>query len=94
MYVVLVNLTVQSEHLEAFEKAAVKNATTSVTTESGCHRFDVAQGETSPTEWLFYELYTDRAAFDHHHAQPHFLEYDAAVKPYVARKTITTYLTR
>lgn len=93
MYVVLVNLTVQHEHIGAFEKAAIKNAKTSVSEEKGCHRFDVAKSETSPIEWMFYELYTDRAAFDYHHAQPHFLEYDETVRPYVTSKTLMTYLT-
>ncbi len=94
MYVVLVNLSVEAEHLEVFEAAALANAATSVGTEVDCHRFDVSQSEVSPTEWLFYELYTDRAAFDYHHARPHFLEYDTTVKPYVVSKRITTFLTR
>ena len=93
MYVVLVNLIVQPEHIVAFEKAAIRNARTSVTEEQGCHRFDVSQIETSPVEWMFYELYTDRAAFYYLHAQQHFLEYDETVRPYVTSKTLMTYLT-
>ena len=93
MYVVLVNLTIQPEHIGAFEKAAIRNARTSVNVEQGCHRFDVSKSETSPVEWMFYELYTDRAAFDYHHAQPHFLEYDETVRPYVTSKTLMTYFT-
>lgn len=91
MYVVIVNVSVKKEHLVQFEKAILKNAAASVDKEKHCHRFDVCQSETDPTEWLFVEVYTDRAAFDFHHEQPHFLEYNSTAQVCVSSKKISAY---
>lgn len=91
MYVVLVNLSVKQEHLDKFEKAILKNAAATVEKEKKCHRFDVCQSEDKPTEWLLYEVYTDRAAFDFHHQQSHFLEYNAMAQQIVSSKKLTTF---
>lgn len=92
MVVVLVQLTVRQENLDAFKKAVLKNATASVRKEKECHRFDVCRSEADPTEWLLYEVYTDRAAFESHHQQPHFLEYSAAAQNFVLSKKLTTFI--
>ena len=92
MYVVLVNLVIKTEHLDKFEKAILKNATTSARDEKGCKRFDVCQNESNPAEWLLYEVYTDRAAFDTHHQTPHFLEWNQAAQEFVASKKLTTFI--
>lgn len=91
MYVVLVRLSVKAEQSEKFEKAILKNASASVREEPDCRRFDVCRSESSPSEWMFYEVYTDSAAFDYHHRQPHFLEYNAVAEEAVYDKQITTY---
>ncbi len=91
MYVVLVSLSVKPESIDQFEQAILKNASISVREEKNCHRFDVCQSENDPTEWLFYEVYQDRAAFDTHHQQPHFLEYNAVAQQVVTSKKIAAY---
>jgi (4S)-4-hydroxy-5-phosphonooxypentane-2,3-dione isomerase len=92
MYVVLVNLVVKTEQLSKFEKAILKNATASARDEKGCKRFDVCQSESNPAEWILYEVYTDRAAFDEHHQSPHFLEWNQVAQEVVASKKLTTFI--
>jgi quinol monooxygenase YgiN len=92
MYVVLVRLALKPERTDAFKQAILKNAAASVRNEPNCHRFDVCQNESKPAEWMLYEVYTDRASFDFHHQQPHFLEYSAVAQECVLSKELTTYL--
>jgi quinol monooxygenase YgiN len=92
MYVVLVNLVVKTEHLSKFEKAILKNATTSAREEKSCKRFDVCQSESNPAEWILYEVYTDRAAFDEHHQTAHFLEWNQVSQEFVVSKKVSTFI--
>ena len=91
MYVVVVTVSVKPESIGEFERAILKNAAASLREEKDCHRFDVCQSERNPAEWLFIEVYTDPAAFDFHHRQPHFLEYNALAQRAITSKSIATY---
>ena len=71
MHVVLVHVTVRADMLSEFEQAIRHNASESVRRDPGCLRFDVIQQYDDPTRWIFYEVYTDRAAHQAHEAQPH-----------------------
>ena len=48
------------------------NVAASIRDEPGCLQFDVCSVEGQPYRFIFYELYTDAAAFDAHKAAPHF----------------------
>lgn len=71
-YVVLPSFDVTEDKLDAFLKAARADAEQSVATEPGCLQFDVfIDKETNPIRVMFYEVYTDRAAFEKHLETPH-----------------------
>lgn len=92
MYVVTVTFRIKPEHSEAFLTAIRDNAARSLADEPGCHRFDVAIGESGPETVFLYELYTDRAAFDAHLAAVHYKSFDAAVSDWVASKDVACYI--
>lgn len=94
MLIVLVNVTVKREMLGAFERAILENAARSVEREPGCLRFEVSRQEDDPTQWMFYEVYTDGAAFEKHRASPHFAAYQAVAERAVLSKTLTRYMPR
>ena len=94
MLVVLVQVTVKNEMLAEFERAILANADGARTREPGCVRFDVSQREDDPGQWLFYEVYTDGAAFDAHRASPHFAAYQEVADKALLSKTLTRYTTR
>ena len=88
MYVVTVVFEIHPQHVEAFRVAMLRQASTSLETEAGCHQFDVASDPQHPNVFFLYELYTDRAAFDAHLDSDHFNGFDQAVTPWVESKTV------
>jgi quinol monooxygenase YgiN len=77
MFSLMVQLEVQPEHRAEFLAAIAVNAEASVRDEPGCLRFDVCSVEGHQNRFVFYELYTDAAAFDAHRAAPHFADWRA-----------------
>lgn len=79
-FVVLPEFHVQPEKLDAFLTAAHADASASLADEPGCLQFDVVvdRGQT-PIRVLFYEVYSDRAAFDAHLTTPHLAAFRAAL---------------
>ena len=94
MLVVLVQVTVKNEMLAEFERAILVNADSARTREPGCVRFDVSQREDDPSQWLFYEVYKDAAAFEAHRASAHFAAYQQVADKAVLSKTLTRYTTK
>jgi autoinducer 2-degrading protein len=94
MLVVLVQVTVRKDMLAEFERAILANAESARSREPGCLRFDVSQREDDPAQWLFYEVYTDAAAFDAHRASAHFAAYQQVADKALAAKTLTRYATK
>lgn len=79
-YIVVPSFTVEPVQLDAFLDAARDDATRSVADEAGCPQFDVAiDRDASPTEVMFYEVYTDRAAFEAHLKTPHLAAFRATL---------------
>lgn len=71
-FVVLPSFQVDEVNLDAFLSAARDDASASLATEKGCLQFDISVDRTSqPVRVIFYEVYTDRAAFDLHLQTPH-----------------------
>lgn len=66
MYVLLVQVDVKPEHRDAFVAAACEHARRAHQNEPGTIRFDVIADETDPNRLYYYEVYTDKAAFDAH----------------------------
>jgi len=79
-FVVLPEFHVAPENLTAFLAAARADAEASLAREPGCLQFDVVvQQGTNPAKVLFYEVYTDRAAFDAHLQTPHLATFRDAL---------------
>ncbi|MFK0005371.1 putative quinol monooxygenase [Paenarthrobacter sp. NPDC090522] len=92
MYSLWVTLEILAGEREAFLEAITENARLSVRDEPGCHRFDVIELGEGSNKFAFYELYRDRAAFEHDHlSSAHFKAYretaQRAVVPGSQRET-------
>lgn len=90
LYVVAVTFVVKGGHEAQFLAAALVNAEASLQ-EAGCRMFDICES-TIRSEYLFYELYDDRAAFDFHCQTPHFFAFDRQTQDWVEKKTVVDYL--
>ena len=92
MYVVLVNIQVKPEHVDAFVRATGDNHRNSVQ-EPGCRRFDVLRANEDPTRFRLYEIYVSEDAFKAHQQTPHFFRWRDAVEPMMAVKRVGERLT-
>jgi quinol monooxygenase YgiN len=90
MYVVIVEFTIRCEHAAAFKRRVIQQANDSLQLETDCHVFDVCFDPERENYVLLYEVYTDKAAFDAHLAAPHFLDFDATVRPWVSDRKLST----
>lgn len=75
MHIVMVHFNVKPDQVDAFLEASKEDGRGSVTHEYGCHRFDVIQDRETPTRIAFCEVYDDKAAFDNHTKQDHFIKW-------------------
>lgn len=75
MFILLVKVQVKPELIDEFNTAIVKNAELSVQRDPGCVRFDVAQQQDDPTQWLFYEVYDKEQSWLEHRKAAHFLAF-------------------
>jgi len=84
MYVIIAECRVQPDHLDDFLAASRDDARGSVRDEPGCLRFDVLQETGDPTRVWLYEVYQDRAAFDHHLTTPHFHRWNELTRDWLS----------
>jgi quinol monooxygenase YgiN len=71
MFVVSAELTVDPSDHDNFLPHVLENARLTRTTESGCRQFDVCANPEKRGEFLLYEIYDSRTAFDAHQASAH-----------------------
>lgn len=90
MFCVVVLFDVKTGFEAMFREKILANAATSLSDESGCHRFDVCEGPTVAS-FLLYELYETEGAFMEHLRTPHFKRFDAETADWVSDKRVTTY---
>ncbi len=83
MLIVLVQVQVKSESLEAFKQATLANARAS-RQEPGVARFDVIQQQDDPTCFVLVEVYRDAAAAAAHKETNHYPIWRDAVAPMMA----------
>ena len=88
MYVIVAELEIQPDDVKAFELLAEQQAKNSVELEEECHQFDVCQNENESSKFLFYEVYTDKAAFDLHTKMNHFADFFAEAGSMIADKSV------
>lgn len=93
MLIVLVKFRVLASQVPAFRTGLIDNARRSLQ-EAGCHRFDIGEAWLEAAqcqEFVLYEEYSDRAAFDAHLATAHFRDFDTASQGWVVAKDVQFY---
>src|SRR5262245_60382746 len=83
MLIVIVNVLVAADGIEAFKAATLANARASIE-EPGIARFDVIQDRDEPTRFALIEVYRDEQAPAAHKLTPHYLAWRDTVAPLMA----------
>lgn len=78
MLILIVNIQIKPDRIEAFRAATVENARHSLQ-EPGIVRFDVLQQTDDPARFVLYEVYRDAAGPVAHKEQPHYQAWLAKV---------------
>jgi quinol monooxygenase YgiN len=86
--VVLVEFRLRPGSSQAFAELVGANAKASVADEPGCRRFDIATSAEEPDRLFLYEIYDDRAAFDHHVTTQHYLRFKEATAELITGSTV------
>lgn len=77
---------------DEFHRLVCLNAARSVAEEPGCYRFDVLNPDAgSGRQILLYEIYADRAAFDHHLQTSHYAEFNRKTCHLVETKSVNSF---
>ena len=87
-FAVVVTIKLEPGIADDFRAIILENAAASKRDEPGCHRFDVLVTEDDGDTFIFYEEYTDEAAFEAHRASPHFNKYWHATESMIADRSI------
>ena len=91
MLILQVHVHVKPEHLEAFRRATIRNAASSVQ-EPGIARFDVMQQADDPTRFVLVEVYRNLDATVKHKQTSHYHTWTATVTDMLAEpRTRVTY---
>ena len=91
MFIVVVNVHVKSEHIEAFRQATIANARNSIN-EPGIARFDMLQQTDDPSRFLLYEVYRTPDDPPKHRETAHYNAWLAKVTDMMAEpRTRITY---
>jgi quinol monooxygenase YgiN len=83
MHIVHVHVHVKPEHVEAFKRATLENASNSVK-EPGIARFDVIQQQDDPTRFVLVEVYKTTDAPGAHKDTAHYKRWANTVMPMMA----------
>jgi quinol monooxygenase YgiN len=83
MHIVHVHVHVKPEHVEAFKRATLENASNSVK-EPGIARFDVVQQQEDPTRFVLVEVYKTTDAPGAHKETAHYKRWASTVMPMMA----------
>jgi autoinducer 2-degrading protein len=85
MFVLVVQLKVKPENVDAFMSKLAENAR-NARKEPGCKQFDVLVDPDDKTKMMLYEVYNDESAFEAHQQTPHFKKYLAEAVPLLASR--------
>jgi quinol monooxygenase YgiN len=85
MFVLVVNIRIKPENVDAFMKKALDNAR-EARKEPGCRQFDVLVDPNDKAKVMLYEVYDDDKAFEAHQQTPHFKKYVAEAVPLLASR--------
>jgi quinol monooxygenase YgiN len=81
----IVSLYVSLDTVDSFVEAIAEQRHATLTHEDGCVHFDVARDVADPGHFVFYEIYVDNAALEHHRTTPHFHVWRSAAEKYVLK---------
>ena len=84
-FVLVVNIRIKPDSVDAFMKQLKENAA-SARKEPGCRQFDVLADPKDRTKVMLYEVYDDEKAFEAHQQTPHFKKYVAEAVPLLAAR--------
>ena len=85
MLILIVNLKVKPESVDAFRAATIENARNSAQ-EPGIARFDFLQQSDDPTRFVLYEAYRDPDAPARHRETAHYKAWVAKVPDMLAEE--------
>jgi quinol monooxygenase YgiN len=85
MFVLVVNIRIKPENVDAFMKKALDNAR-EARKEPGCRQFDVLVDPNDKAKVMLYEVYDGDKAFEAHQQTPHFKKYVAEAVPLLASR--------
>jgi autoinducer 2-degrading protein len=88
MFVVLAELSVEPSNHDQFLTHVLENARSARTTEPGCRQFDVSVNPDRRGEFVLYEVYEDRGAFDSHQASAHLKAFREAAGPLLKNRNV------
>jgi autoinducer 2-degrading protein len=74
MFIAAVHVFIKPDQVELFKEMIRANYEGSIK-EPGCLRFDVAQSNDDPTEFMLWECYVDEDANKLHKTTPHYLAF-------------------
>ncbi len=80
MFVLFVKMKPKPEHQKEFLRLLTEEIATALKHEPGIVRFDILQAPDDPGTCYAYEVYQDKAAFEHHRQQPYFKEFTSKTK--------------
>lgn len=87
-FVIAVFFDIKPEHVDAFRRRVLQQASDSLRLEADCHQFDVVIDPQNPQRFFLYETYTDAAAFDAHTKTEHFADFQSCVGDMIASKEL------
>jgi autoinducer 2-degrading protein len=91
MFVVTVTFEAYPEQAAAFLARVRDQVTDTLSSEAGCHRFDVCIDPAQPERVFLYEIYADEAAFQTHLKTAHFEAFSAEAAPMLRSKAVETW---
>ncbi len=83
MFVVMVHVSVKPDSIEAFKKASIINAQSSIN-EAGIARFDFIQQQDDPSKFLLVEVYASEEDTFKHKDTAHYQTWRDTVAPMMA----------
>ena len=92
MHVILVELEIKPEHLEAFMVEAARHAADTRENEPGCVQFDISTDKSSANVVYLYEVYADDDALEAHRRSPSLARYRETTGDWTVRRSVKTAL--
>jgi len=85
--VLLVELTIDPEQMDAFLARARQHRTNVLKNEPGCKGFELLVPVEGENTVFLYEVYADQAAIDHHMQTPYMKQYLEDTGPMIVDRT-------